>query len=95
MGGSKVRPTLVQGLTSCPSCNPAYEAALQGSALRFGWKVRSWVKDCALVPVYYLLERTWYQLASDGQRIRLTPAAALRMMRDVYGLGYELEKGLS
>ena len=95
MGGSKVRPTLVQGLTSCQSCNPAYEAALQGSALRFGWKVRSWVRDCSSVPVYYLLERTWYQLVSDGSRVRLAPARAVRMMRKVYGDSYAVEEGLS
>jgi hypothetical protein len=97
MGGSKIRPLLVDGLTSCAICNPAYEHELQAQALRFGWKVPSWVRDRGLVgdvPVYYLPERTWYRLRYDGRRIRISQMRAMQMMHDVYGDSYDEEKGL-
>jgi hypothetical protein len=97
MGGSKVRPLFVDGLTSCATCNPAYEHALQAKALRFGWKVPQWVRErgrVADVPVYYLLERTWCRLLTDGRRIRITRAAAMQLMHEVYGESYDDEKGL-
>ncbi|GAB3605327.1 hypothetical protein GCM10027413_07360 [Conyzicola nivalis] len=43
IGGSKVRPPVAEGLTSCETCNPAYEPALQLQAWRFGWKMSPWV----------------------------------------------------
>lgn len=95
MGGSKRRPRLDEGLTSCASCNPAYESSLQESALRFGWKVKKWVKDCALVPVYYPLERAWFRLAAEGGRVRVSPDVAMQMMVEVYGTVYDVEKGRS
>lgn len=93
-GGSKMRPTFVQGVTSCPLCNEAYEHALQHVALKNGWKVKRWVADCALVPVYYLIERTWYRLTREGKREPLTVAEAMGMMHEVYGEQYDEELGL-
>ena len=95
MGGSKRRPRLDEGLTSCAACNPAYESTLQESALRFGWKVKKWVKDCALVPVYYPLERAWFRLSREGGRVRVSPDVALQLMVEVYGAAYDVEKELS
>lgn len=97
MGGSKIRPLFVDGLTSCAICNPAYEHELQAQALRFGWKVPSWVRDrdrMADVPVYYLLERTWCRLRLDGGRVRISRARAMQLMHEVYGESYDEEKGL-
>jgi hypothetical protein len=98
MGGSKIRPLFVVGVTSCAICNPEYERTLQAQALRFGWKVPSWVRDQDRggdVPVYYLLERAWFRLHRDGRRTQVTRERALRMMHDVYGDEYDDEKGLA
>lgn len=89
MGGRKTRPKLHELLTLCTVDNNAVEAALQGTALRFGWKVKKWVTDCALVPVYFLVERAWFRLTPDGRRVRLTATAAAALMRDVYGPEYD------
>lgn len=94
MGGSKVRPHFVEGVTSCAFCNEAYEHTLQMVALKYGWKVRSWVADCASVPVYFIKERTWFRLTREGTRVRLSRAEAMRMMHEVYGVQYDEEKGL-
>lgn len=87
-GGSKVRPGLTDGLTSCVWCNPAYEGARQAEALRYGWKVRAWVNDTARVPVWYAPDRAWYVLKKDGRRYRTPEHVALEMMVEVYGPGY-------
>lgn len=95
MGGSKIPPKLADGVTTCGLCNPAYEAGLQQSALRFGWKVKAWVKHPELVPVYFLLERTWCELTTDGRRLRVSQVRAMEMMTAVYGEQYDEEKGLA
>lgn len=89
MGGTSYRPRIEDGLTSCATCNPAYESYLQKLALRFGWKVRSWVKRPEEVPVYVVWERTWYVLLVDSRRVRITAAEAIAMMREVYGDEYK------
>ena len=94
MGGSKIRPRLEDGLTSCGICNPAYEGRLQAAALRYGWKVKSWVKSPELVPVFYPLEHNWYELTAEGQRLRISQARAMEMMTAVYGEQYDETKGL-
>lgn len=94
MGGSELRPTLEDGLTSCRDCNPGYEGPLQARALRFGWKVRRWVPRPELVPVFYWVERTWYRLTLEGRRVRISTVEAMRMMQAVYGPGYVVGKGL-
>ena len=94
MGGSKRRPRLDEGVTSCFECNPRYEADLQAVALRFGWKVKGWVKECFAVPVYFRPERAWFRLTVDGLRVRLSRAEAMGLMRQVYGDAYDVEKGL-
>lgn len=95
MGGSKTAPTVVQGLTSCPVCNDGYENSLQATALLRGWKVRRWVADCELIPVYYPVERAWFLLTVEGSRVRLSWDAAIGMMRAVYGATYDVEGGWS
>jgi len=89
MGGSKVRPRLEQGVTSCVLCNGEYERTLQVKALRYGWKVRRTVRDCSLVPVFYPFDRAWYRLTRDGRRERISTGVALIMMRTVYGEQYD------
>lgn len=85
MGGSTKRPSMVQGLTSCHRCNDAYEGHMQRDALRFGWKVRSWVEHAGRVPVYYMPEGAWFRLTLDGVRVRISQMEAVEMMREVYG----------
>lgn len=93
-GGSKIRPTLTQLVTLCTFCNEAVEHTLQAVALKNGWKVRGWVTDCSLVPVWYVFERTWYRLTVEGARVRLTVEQAMQMMVEVYGPEYDPELGL-
>lgn len=94
MGGRAEAPSMVDGVTCCTLCNIGYEGAGQRVALRWGWKVRSWVTDRGRVPVYYILERTWYRLLPDGGRERLSWHEAMEMMTDVYGPSYDEQKGL-
>jgi hypothetical protein len=85
MGGSKIAPTVQDGLTSCPTCNPAYEHRLQTAALWHGWKVRSWVKQPELVPVFYMPEMSWWRLTVTGERYEVSAAVVGRHMEFVYG----------
>lgn len=98
-GGRKARPAIEDGLTSCVTCNPAYEHRLQRLALARGWKVRTWVRDRGLsarVPVFYVWERQWRQLTSTGLRVPVTPTVAMGLMRQVYGPAWdEMKKGLA
>lgn len=87
-GGSKVRPGFVDGVTACASCNEGFEGRLQARALRFGWKVRRWVRRPGDVPVWYALERSWFRLERNGSRVRVSAREALLMMVDVYGDEY-------
>lgn len=84
MGGSPIRPTVVEGLAACSICNSGFEHSGQVEALRFGWKVRRWVGDAAAVPVWYAPEQVWCVLVFES-RIPISEAEALDMMRDVYG----------
>lgn len=98
MGGYPPRPTLPEGLTSCGTCNPSYENTLQALALKCGWKVRRWVRDrglAHLVPVLYAWEGRWCRLTRDGERVSITRASAMRMMREVYGDEWDDVKGLA
>lgn len=88
-GGSKIRPTLVQGLTTCGYCNPKYEAEWQSQALHFGWKVRGWVGDCSRVPAFYVPDQQWFRLTAQGTRVPVTAETALAMMHEVYGPEYD------
>jgi len=86
MGGNPVRPTMPEGLTACMICNAAFEAELQTAALRFGWKVRRWVKNPARVPVFDAVAGYWVVLhQTEPERRRVPQRVAQRMMRDVYG----------
>lgn len=91
-GGSKIRPKFPEGGTTCGGCNPRYEGDLQVRALACGWKIRRWVFEqgrAAEVPVFYAPELTWFQLTSDGRRVRTSDVAAANMMREVYGAEYD------
>jgi hypothetical protein len=92
-GGSKIKPSIEDGLVACYLDNLSYEAEKQTVALAMGWKVRSWVKHPEDVPVFYFNEHQWYVLDTMGGRTPITSATALRMMRDVYGPSFTFEKG--
>lgn len=94
MGGSKIRPLVFEVITLCTVHNSAAEAELQGQALRYGWKVQKWVKDCTLVPVFDLWGRQWFRLTVEGLRLPIGWPTAMEMMRAVYGGAYDEEKGL-
>jgi hypothetical protein len=89
MGGSKHRPTCVEGVTACVPCNEAFEHRLQRIALLRGWKVRLWVDDAGRVPVWYPLLGGWHVLTLDGGREWISAATARVLMVDVYGDEYE------
>lgn len=84
MGGSKIVPPPVDGLTLCAVCNERCEQDLQDMALANGWKVRRWVSSPERVPVYYPAEFSWYRL--DGtRRVRISAPVAMEMGCAVYG----------
>ncbi len=89
MGGSKRKPECVEGVTACVPHNEAFEHRLQALALLRGWKVRGWVADVSLVPVWYPLLGGWHVLTADGGREWVSWAAARALMVDVYGDEYE------
>ncbi|MEF2979065.1 HNH endonuclease [Subtercola sp. YIM 133946] len=84
MGGSKRRPTLVELVAACTVHNNAFEAEMQEYAIEHGYKVRKWVKDCALVPVFYPRDLAWFRL-EDNRRIQITVREAQQMFDEVYG----------
>lgn len=86
MGGSRIPPSVVDGLVLCATCNAACEAELQTTALAYGWKARRWT-DPTMVPVFYPHEHAWFRL-EGVQRIRVTAMVALDMMHAVYGDEY-------
>ncbi|GAA1915118.1 hypothetical protein GCM10009775_04430 [Microbacterium aoyamense] len=88
-GGSKERPTLDDSLTLCATCNWKAEAdaKFQRLALINGWKVRKWVDDPGLVPVFYSFEQAWYRLEGP-RRVWIPAVVALDMMHAVYGEQY-------
>jgi hypothetical protein len=86
MGGSKIRPGAVDGLTLCLVCNEACEAEMQTLALANGWKAKKWT-DPTKVPVFYPHEFQWYRL-EGVERFPIPAAAALDMMHAVYGDDY-------
>jgi hypothetical protein len=89
MGGSRVRPLFVDGVTSCARCNPRYESDLHQAALRFGWKVPRWVDAPGLVPVWCVWARSWFRLTRVGTREPVSGKVALEMMHEVYGPQYD------
>lgn len=85
MGGSKTSPALDDLIVLCATHNNAAEGALQMLALARGWKVRRFVKEPGLVPVFYAVERVWFVLTKTGERVPISPAVAVEAMRGVYG----------
>lgn len=85
MGGSKVRPSITDSLTLSAEINDRCERDLQTMALAYGWKVRRWVKDPALVPVFYRWTIGWARLTDEGFVEVISSAEAAEMMRRVYG----------
>ena len=87
-GGNPIRPKVEEGLTSCATCNPAYEAQMQAEALACGWKIPRWVQRqglAARVPVFVKWAGQWVALTEDGQRESITAVEALARMVNVYG----------
>ncbi len=92
MGGSKLKPTVSDGVTACVLCNDSFEAHLQERALLNGWKVRGWAADrfgAGAVPVRYPLLGGWHLLRLDGGREWISTAAARALMTDIYPDEYE------
>jgi hypothetical protein len=61
-------------------------------ALLMGWKVRRWVfhqNRCDEVPVFYVPDGRWYLLTFTGVRVPISKGKAARLMREVYGSGYD------
>ncbi|ONI65659.1 hypothetical protein CSIV_05110 [Microbacterium sp. CSI-V] len=85
MGGDKRRPAPHELATACSTCNRRFERDLQTRALVFGWKVRAWVKDPGLVPLFNAARGQWCLLTSTGGFIPITADAAYARMREVYG----------
>lgn len=86
MGGSKVRPSISDGVTLCASCNRDVEGHLQTEAVVYGVKVRRWVTDPGLVPVFNMPLRLWTRQPSDGSyEPPLHPCEAFAAMRAIYG----------
>lgn len=83
--------TPVDGVVACAICNADFEGRLLRKALRYGWKVRKWVKHPELVPVRYA-DGVWAVLQADGLRRVVPEWEALVMMRDVYGPEYDTWK---
>lgn len=84
MGGSKLLPPPVDGVTQCSECNARCEADLQEKALANGWKVKRWVKNPELVPMYYPFEFAWFRLEGI-RRVKISSAVAMEMGCRVYG----------
>lgn len=84
MGGSLILPPPVDGVTQCVTCNGRCETDLQELALANGWKVRRWVRNPELVPVYYPFEMAWFRLEGT-LKIRISYEVALEMGCRVYG----------
>lgn len=85
MGGSRIRPTLPEGVTACVVCNELFEGSLQPKALRYGWKLRAWISSAAEVPVFYQWSGLWCLLTAEGERVRITAERAEVLMLGVYG----------
>lgn len=83
MGGSKIRPGAVAGLTLCLACNQACEAGMQTLALASGWKIRRYASP-EQVPVRYPHEFGWFRLEGVN-RTRIPGPVALDMLHAVYG----------
>lgn len=84
MGGSRVLPPPIDGLTQCIPCNDRCEGDMQDLALANGWKVRRWVTSPDRVPVYYPLEFAWFRLEGI-RRVQISSAVAMEMGCSVYG----------
>lgn len=85
-GGSKLPPSIDDGLTACASCNARFESDLQTEALGRGWKVRRWCKTPYVVPVFYAYADEWWLLLAAGGRVGpIDNEMAQALMRLVYG----------
>lgn len=85
MGGTSKPVSPAGGIVLCSLCNERTEADMQTDALRFGWKVRRWIDRPTRVPVYSLIDRTWWHLDDHGSRERLDDYEAEHLMRLAYG----------
>ena len=85
MGGSKIAPMITESLTLCGDCNVRCERDLQTMALVYGWKVRRFVSDAGLVPVFFPHRQGWARLTKGGEALPIHATEAAEMMRAVYG----------
>lgn len=83
-GGSKIRPSIVDGCTLCATCNTEVEGYAQTAALVYGWKAQEWT-DPAVVPMFDRSAGKWFLLLGSGRRVALVVDAAIEQMRTVYG----------
>lgn len=84
MGGSRRSLEACDGLVLCSACNSGVEGPMQMAGLANGWKVRRWVKNAGLVPVWYTWRREWCLL--DGEvAVPVTAREADSLMRQTYG----------
>lgn len=88
MGGRRRRPAPGEGLALCSECNARAERDLQTIALLRGVKVRRWVNDPELVPVFYEFFGGWHLLLPDGHRRVIGEQDAVARMVEVYGDEY-------
>lgn len=84
-GGSKHRPEPHELATACSRCNMRFESDMQNLALASGWKVRRWVRDPGLVPMFNRGRGRWGLLTSAGGVVVITATHAAQRMREVYG----------
>jgi len=84
-GGAKRRPEPHELATACSRCNMRFESDLQTEALARGWKVRRWVKEPGLVPMFNAAANRWGLLTSTGGVVLITEQDAAARMREVYG----------
>jgi hypothetical protein len=84
-GGSKHRPGPAELATACCVCNMRFESDRQAEALALGWKVRRWVRDPGLVPMFNKPRARWGLLTSTGGVVLVTAADAIARMREIYG----------
>ena len=93
MGGrpDKHRPVNVLWLDSLMNGHIESDAHWQATAKAWGVKVPLWVRDVAVVPVYFRFEHAWFLLEGDGRR-EISAVDALDRMLEVYGDDYLLWK---
>jgi hypothetical protein len=89
-GGSKLKPSPVDGCVLCGPCNTLIEQDRDWMivALARGIKVRRWVASPDRVPVYVVGDLQWYRLEGI-RRIPIPAGVAYELMHAVYGQEFD------